>query len=39
VHVIELRDLAQDIANNPLTGFAASRRAGPIFITQIITTS
>jgi len=49
VHVIELRDLAQDITNNLLTGFAAPRLAaaieqltasdGAIFVTPIFTTS
>ncbi|MDP9026341.1 MAG: FMN reductase [Actinomycetota bacterium] len=49
VHVIELRDLAQDITNNLLTGFAAPRLAaaidrltssdGGIFVTPIFTTS
>jgi FMN reductase len=49
VHVIELRDLAQDITNNLLTGFAAPKLAaaieqltasdGAIFVTPIFTTS
>ncbi len=49
VQVIELRDLAQDITNNLLTGFAAPRLAaaieqlaasdGAIFVTPIFTTS
>ena len=49
VHVIELRDLAQDITNNLLTGFAAPKLAaaieqltasdGVIFVTPIFTTS
>jgi len=49
VHVVELRDLAQDITNNLLTGFAAPKLAaaierltasdGVIFVTPIFTTS
>jgi len=49
VHVVELRDLAQDITNNLLTGFAAPKLAaaierltasdGAIFVTPIFTTS
>lgn len=49
VQVIELRDLAQDITNNLLTGFAAPKLAaaiqqlteadGAIFVTPIFTTS
>ena len=49
VHVIELRDLAQDITNNLLTGFASPKLAaaieqltasdGAIFVTPIFTTS
>lgn len=49
VHVIELRELAQDITNNLLTGFAAPKLAaaieqltgsdGAIFVTPIFTTS
>jgi FMN reductase len=49
VHVIDLRDLAQDITNNLLTGFAAPKLAaaielltasdGAIFVTPIFTTS
>lgn len=49
VHVVELRDLAQDITNNLLTGFAAPQLAavieqltasdGAIFVTPIFTTS
>ena len=49
LHVIELRELAQDITNNLLTGFAAPRLAtaieqltasdGAIFVTPIFTTS
>lgn len=49
VRVVELRDLAQDITNNLLTGFAAPKLAaaiealtasdGAIFVTPIFTTS